>query len=58
MNSTNEIEQLIASYAASIDRADTNLAKQIWSAAPQVTSYIHGVKSEDAIKLLPRSMKA
>lgn len=40
MNSTNEIEELIALYAASIDRADTNLAKQIWSAAPEVT-FIH-----------------
>ena len=40
MNSASEIEQLIASYAASIDRADTNLAKQIWSVGPEVT-FIH-----------------
>ena len=40
MNSTTEIEQLIASYAASIDTADPEMAKQIWSAASEVT-FIH-----------------
>jgi ketosteroid isomerase-like protein len=34
------IEHLIASYATSIDNADTKLAEQIWSTSPDV-SFIH-----------------
>lgn len=37
---THEIEQLIQSYAQSIDHADTNLAEQVWSNADEV-SFIH-----------------
>lgn len=37
---THEIERLIQTYAQSIDRADTNLAEQIWSDAAEV-SFIH-----------------
>ncbi len=35
-----KIEHLIATYARSIDGADTNLADQIWSDTPEV-SFIH-----------------
>jgi ketosteroid isomerase-like protein len=37
---THEIERLIQTYAQSVDQADTNLAEQIWSSAPEV-SFIH-----------------
>jgi ketosteroid isomerase-like protein len=40
MSNTQEIEHLIATYAASINAADTSLAQQIWSDAPEV-SFIH-----------------
>jgi len=32
-----EIKNLIGRYATSIDKADTNIADQIWSKLPEVT---------------------
>jgi ketosteroid isomerase-like protein len=40
-----DIQRLIAAYAESIDRADSALAKQVWSDAPEV-SFIHPLGEE------------
>jgi ketosteroid isomerase-like protein len=40
-----DIQRLIAAYAESIDRADTALARQIWSDAPEA-SFIHRLGEE------------
>ncbi len=43
-----DIRLLIASYAKSIDLADTTLAEQIWSNAPEV-SFIHPLGEEHGL---------
>lgn len=45
---TQLIRQLIARYAASIDRADTSMAEQIWSHASGVT-FIHPLGEEHGL---------
>jgi ketosteroid isomerase-like protein len=40
-----EIEQLIAKYARSVDAADTTLAAEVWSRSPEVT-FIHPLGHE------------
>lgn len=45
---TQEIQQVIQTYADSIDGADTTLAEQIWSSAPEVT-FIHPLGEEHGL---------
>src|SRR6202035_2622046 len=42
---TAEIKRLIAKYAEAVDRADTNLASQVWSNSADI-SFIHPVGHE------------
>jgi ketosteroid isomerase-like protein len=50
-----EIEQLIAKYARSVDAADTTLAAEVWSRSPDVT-FIHPLGHEHGFEQIKRNV--
>jgi Xaa-Pro aminopeptidase len=54
-STTEEIKNLIAKYAKSIDAADTNLASQVWWDSPEA-SFIHPLGHERGFEQIKESM--